>query len=55
MKLTFWNYAQIKKYYYVVNYMRVVIIGAGAGGLTLASNLRKNNEDMDIVVFTKSE
>lgn len=35
--------------------MRVVIIGAGASGLTLASHLRKNNEDMEIIVFTKSE
>ena len=35
--------------------MRIVIIGAGASGLTLASHLRKNNEDMEIIVFTKSE
>ena len=35
--------------------MRIVIVGAGAAGLTLASNLRKNNEEMEIIVFTKSE
>ena len=35
--------------------MRVIIIGAGASGLTLASHLRKNNGDMEIIVFTKSE
>ena len=33
--------------------MRIVIVGAGAAGLTLASNLRKNDEDMEIIVFTK--
>ena len=35
--------------------MRVVIVGAGAAGLTLASNLRKNDEEIEIIVFTKSE
>ena len=35
--------------------MRVVIIGAGAAGLTLASNLRKNDDEMEIIVFTKGE
>ncbi len=35
--------------------MRIVIVGAGAAGLTLASNLRKNDEDMEIIVFTKGE
>ena len=35
--------------------MRVVIVGAGAAGLTLASNIRNNNEETEIVIFTKSE
>ena len=35
--------------------MRMIIVGAGAAGLTLASNLRKNDEEMEIIVFTKSE
>lgn len=35
--------------------MHIVIVGAGAAGLTLASNLRKNDEEMEIIVFTKSE
>ena len=35
--------------------MRIVIVGAGAAGLTLASNLRKNDEEIEIIVFTKSE
>lgn len=35
--------------------MRVVIVGAGAAGLTLASNLRKNDKEIEIIVFTKSE
>ena len=35
--------------------MRVVIVGAGAEGLTLASNIRNNDEESEIVIFTKSE
>lgn len=35
--------------------MRVVIVGAGAAGLTLASNIRNNDEESEIVIFTKSE
>ena len=35
--------------------MRVVIVGAGAAGLTLASNIRDNDEETEIVIFTKSE
>jgi NADH oxidase (H2O2-forming) len=35
--------------------MRVVIVGAGAAGLTLASNIRNNDEETEIVIFTKSE
>lgn len=30
-------------------------MGAGAAGLTLASNLRKNDEEIEIIVFTKGE
>ena len=33
--------------------MRVVIIGAGAAGLTLASNIRKNDDETEIIIFTK--
>ena len=35
--------------------MRIVIIGAGAAGLTLASNIRENDEETEIIIFTKSE
>lgn len=35
--------------------MRIVIIGAGAAGLTLASNIRENDDETEIVIFTKSE
>ena len=35
--------------------MRVVIIGAGAAGLTLASNIRNNDEEIEIIIFTKNE
>lgn len=35
--------------------MRIVIVGAGAAGLTLASNIRKNNEDIEIILFTKND
>lgn len=35
--------------------MRVVIVGAGAAGLTLASNLRKNDKETEIIIFTKDE
>lgn len=35
--------------------MRVVIVGAGASGLTLASNLRKNDDESEIIIFTKYE
>lgn len=35
--------------------MRVVIIGAGAAGLTLASNIRNKDEEIEIIIFTKSE
>ena len=35
--------------------MRVVIVGAGAAGLTLASNIRDNDKETEIVIFTKSE
>ncbi|WP_407452987.1 FAD-dependent oxidoreductase [Methanobrevibacter sp.] len=35
--------------------MRVVIIGAGAAGLTLASNIRENDEETEIIIFTQSE
>lgn len=35
--------------------MRIVIVGAGAAGLTLASNIRKNDEETEIIIFTKSE
>ena len=35
--------------------MKVVIVGAGAAGLTLASNIRKNDEESEIIIFTKSE
>ena len=35
--------------------MRVVIVGAGAAGLALASNIRNNDEETEIVIFTKSE
>ena len=33
--------------------MRVVIVGAGAAGLTLASNIRKNDKETEIIIFTK--
>lgn len=35
--------------------MRVVIVGAGAAGLTLASNIRNNDEETEIVIFTKRD
>ncbi len=35
--------------------MRIVIVGAGAAGLSLASHIRENNENYEIIVFTKSE
>lgn len=35
--------------------MRIVIVGAGAAGLTLASNIRKNDDETEIVIFTKNE
>ena len=35
--------------------MRTVIIGAGAAGLTLASNLRNNDEESEIIIFTKGK
>ena len=33
--------------------MRIVIVGAGAAGLTLASNIRKKDNETEIIVFTK--
>ena len=33
--------------------MRVVIVGAGAAGLTLASNMRKKDDEIEIIIFTK--
>ena len=35
--------------------MRVVIVGAGAAGLTLASNIRKNDKETEIIIFTKND
>ena len=35
--------------------MRVVIVGAGAAGLTLASNIRKNDNETEIIIFTKHD
>jgi len=35
--------------------MHIVIISAGAAGLTLASNLRDKNKETEITVFTRSE
>jgi len=35
--------------------MRVVIVGAGAAGLTLASNIRKNDNETEIIIFTKND
>lgn len=35
--------------------MRIVIVGAGAAGLTLASHIRNNDEETEIIIFTKSE
>ncbi|WP_407414723.1 FAD-dependent oxidoreductase [Methanobrevibacter sp.] len=35
--------------------MRIVIVGAGAAGLTLASNIRYNDEETEIIIFTKGE
>ena len=35
--------------------MRIVIVGAGAAGLTLASNLRNYDEETEIIIFTESE
>lgn len=37
------------------NIMHIVIIGAGAAGLTLASNLRDKNNETEITVFTRNE
>lgn len=37
------------------NIMHIVIIGAGATGLTLASNLRDKNNETEITVFTRNE
>ncbi len=35
--------------------MRIVIVGAGAAGLTLSSHIRNNDEETEIIIFTKSE
>ena len=35
--------------------MRIVIVGAGAAGLTLASNIRKNDKNTELMVFTENE
>ena len=35
--------------------MHIVIVGAGAAGLTLASNLRNYDEETEIIIFTESE
>lgn len=35
--------------------MRIVIIGAGAAGLTLASNIRNTDNKSEIIIFTDSE
>ena len=35
--------------------MRIVIVGAGAAGLTLASNIRNNDEETEIIIFTKGD
>lgn len=35
--------------------MRIIIIGAGAAGLTLASNIRNNDNKSEIIIFTESE
>lgn len=35
--------------------MRVVIIGSGAGGLSTASNIRKYNKEIEIIVITKDK
>jgi len=34
--------------------MRIVIVGAGAAGLTLASNIRKQDNETEIILFTKN-
>ena len=39
----------------MVKNMRIVIIGADASGLTPASNIRNNDEETEIIIFTKSE
>ena len=33
--------------------MKVVIIGSGAGGLTVASNIRKYSDETEITVITR--
>ena len=38
----------------MVKNMRIVIVGAGAAGLTLASNIRNNDDETEIIIFTKS-
>ena len=35
--------------------MTIVIIGAGAAGLTLASNIRSNDKKTEIIIFTKDK
>jgi len=35
--------------------MKVVVIGSGAGGLTVASNLRKYSKEVEIAVFTMED
>ena len=35
--------------------MSIVIVGAGAAGLTLASHIRNNDKETEIIVFTKNE
>lgn len=34
---------------------KVVIIGGGFGGLTVANNLKKNNKDLDVLVIEKND
>ena len=33
--------------------MKVVIVGGGAGGISTASNLRKLDEEVEIIVLTR--